>query len=380
VTLKAEGYYVNIHSTAFGAGEIRGQIVNQAPSEGEGEGEGGATFLGSHTAPDNVLIDGALLDQDGVADGPGIVNYTGTEIEFAPIDFTAGSFFALPDENNNHINMTGPGAFTVVFTALEFDGATANQSYIGMYFDEQAPDSDDQVGIYITPDGGGGFSAFLNGAGPNATPTPESFAVTLPITTVLTRTESGVSATANGIDLGTSTRGGNTDLLYTRVLVETPGNRTGIAFSVSSIDITGVGIPDVNQGPAQTEQDASVSFRVVAGDSVCFDVTNPGTAGTGDFTWTFDDGSGAVTLEGVVDGQLCFEPLTEADAGTYVASFDDGDAAKGENTFTLILEVLPEGTAVPASTNWTLFITMLAVLLSGAALMYGRKKGLGAKG
>ncbi len=33
-----------------------------------------------------------------------------------------------------------------------------------------------------------------------------------------------------------------------------------------------------------------------------------------------------------------------------------------------------EGTSVPASTNWTLFITMLAIPLSGGALMYGRKK------
>jgi hypothetical protein len=137
----------------------------------------------------------------------------------------------------------------------------------------------------------------------------------------------------------------------------------------------------ITPGAGGTEQDASVAYRAVAGDSVCYDVTNPGTAGPGDFTWTFDDGTGAVTLEGVVDGQLCFNPLTEADAGTYVASFDDGDeAAKVGNTFTLVLEVLPEGTPVPASTNWTLFITMLAVLLSGAALMYGRKKGLGAKG
>jgi hypothetical protein len=132
-------------------------------------------------------------------------------------------------------------------------------------------------------------------------------------------------------------------------------------------------------GGGETEQDASVSYRAVAGDSVCYDVTNPGTAGPGDFTWTFDDGTGAVTLEGEEDGQLCFEPLTEADAGTYVASFDDGDPAKVPNTFTLVLDVLPEGTAVPASTNWTLFITMLALLLSGAALMYGRKKGLSAK-
>jgi hypothetical protein len=130
-------------------------------------------------------------------------------------------------------------------------------------------------------------------------------------------------------------------------------------------------------GGGGTEQDASVAYRAVAGDSVCYDVTNPGTAGPGDFTWTFDDGTGAVTLEGEEDGQLCFEPLTEADAGTYVATFDDGDeAAKVGNTFTLVLDVLPEGTPVPASTNWTLFITMLAVLLSGAALMYGRKKRL----
>jgi hypothetical protein len=102
-------------------------------------------------------------------------------------------------------------------------------------------------------------------------------------------------------------------------------------------------------------------------------VTNAGTAGAGEFTWTFDDGSGAVTLEGEEDGQICFNPLTEAHAGTYVASFDDGDeAVKVANTFTLALEVLPEGTAVPASTNWTLIITMLAIALS-AGIFFGRK-------
>jgi hypothetical protein len=118
------------------------------------------------------------------------------------------------------------------------------------------------------------------------------------------------------------------------------------------------------------EQDASLNLRGVAGASQCFDVTNAGTAGSGDFTWTFDDGSGAVTVDGLVDGQICFNPLTEADAGTYVASFDDG--AKVGNTFTLILEVLPEGTAVPASTNWTLLITILAIALS-AGTFFGRK-------
>ena len=153
-----------------------------------------------------------------------------------------------------------------------------------------------------------------------------------------------------------------------------------MSISYTSIEVTGVGTADVNQGPEGTEQNASVSIRAVAGDSVCYDVTNPGTAGPGDFTWTFDDGTGAVALEGELDGQLCFDPLTEADAGTYVASFDDGDeAVKVANTFTLVLEVLPEGTAVPASTNWTLVITMFAILLSGATLMYGRKKGLSAK-
>jgi hypothetical protein len=114
------------------------------------------------------------------------------------------------------------------------------------------------------------------------------------------------------------------------------------------------------------ELNASLNLRGVAGTTDCYDVTNAGTAAPGDFTWTFDDGSGPVTLEGEVDGQICFDPLTEADAGTYVASFNDGE--KVENTFTLVLEVLPEGTPVPASTNWTLFITMLAILLSGAAL------------
>jgi hypothetical protein len=146
-----------------------------------------------------------------------------------------------------------------------------------------------------------------------------------------------------------------------------------VTFTVASED----GMLGGGGGDGGTEQDASVAYRAVAGDSVCYDVTNPGTAGPGDFTWTFDDGSGAYLLEGEEDGQLCFEPLTEADAGTYVASFNDG--SKADNTFTLVLEVLPEGTAVPASTNWTLFITMLAVLLSGAALMYGRNRGLGAK-
>jgi hypothetical protein len=121
------------------------------------------------------------------------------------------------------------------------------------------------------------------------------------------------------------------------------------------------------EGP---EQDAESSFRAVAGASVCYDVTNAGDAAPGSFTWTFDDGTGAVALAGVVDGQLCFNPLTEADAGTYVAMFEDG--SKVANTFTLVLEVLPEGTAVPASTNWTLLITILAIALS-AGTFFGRK-------
>jgi hypothetical protein len=197
-----------------------------------------------------------------------------------------------------------------------------------------------------------------------------------------TITTSAVDALKAVLDLGSSALDADA-IMYPRLFFFDPNGASvpGTSMTVSLAQLSGPSVPDVNL-PEGTEQDASASHRGVAGDSVCYDVTNPGTAGPGDFTWTFDDGQGGgpVALDGEVDAQLCFDPLTEADAGTYVASFDDGDeAVKVANTFTLVLEVLPEGTAVPASTNWTLIITMLAILLSGATLMYGRKKGLSAK-
>ena len=42
-----------------------------------------------------------------------------------------------------------------------------------------------------------------------------------------------------------------------------------------------------------------------------------------------------------------FEPITEADAGTYSVTYDDGEVAKTEIVLTIALDVLPAGNELP---------------------------------
>ncbi len=58
-----------------------------------------------------------------------------------------------------------------------------------------------------------------------------------------------MSATANGADLGSLSVPSDTEGLFARVFFENVTGREGISASLSTIEATGVGIPDVNQGP-----------------------------------------------------------------------------------------------------------------------------------
>ncbi len=90
------------------------------------------------------------------------------------------------------------------------------------------------------------------------------------------------------------------------------------------------------QGGVVTEE----SFTAVLGGSICFTVQNPGTAGDGDFTWTFTpQGGGSSTVLPAEDTEtVCLVSVGYADAGTYVASFDDGSKAPATFTVTLSIE------------------------------------------
>ena len=358
---------------------------------------GTATYVGTHTASD------ARIGDSAPSEGNMVVEYAGATINFSADGSNSGQRF--PDGAGGLISFgTSDFVITLVIesaTLPDFNLAPiayaiyANQGDAGTFGGARA-DTPNNAGTtdawaYLTNDDGTYTIAGSRALYPDLTLDSPNITspVTFPVTLTIERSDStnitisAVDAAKAVLDLGTSTVDA-ADIMYPRLFFFDPNGASdpGTSMSISLAQLSGDSVPDVNL-PEGTEQNASVSSRVVAGDSKCFDVTNPGTAGVGEFTWTFDDGQGGgpVALAGELDGQLCFEPLTEAHAGTYVATFDDGDeAVKVANTFTLVLEVLPEGTPVPASTNWMLFITMLAILLSGAALMYGRKKGLNAKG
>ncbi len=268
------------------------------PSGGSG---GTATYLGTHTES-AVQIDGALLVQDGVALGPGVVNYTGGLIVMSPLNFNAGSFFALPDNSNNPIQSTGAGSITAVFTALDFDGSPANGSKIGIYYDEVAPASDNQKFVTITPDGSGAFFAGLVSGSGDAGTTP----VSLPITIVLTRSAGQMSATANGADLGSITVPGDTEALFARVFFENVSGREGVSASLSSIVVEGVGIPNVNLGPPQP----TVSISRVGAVDEAF------TSGTAEWTVSFSEAMANVTAD---DFAAALTGDAAADAPTIIA-------------------------------------------------------------
>ncbi len=71
VTLKAGNYYVNIHTIAFGAGEIRGQINPPVDTDADGLIDGVETDTGTYNSPSDTGTDpnDPDSDDDGVPDG-----------------------------------------------------------------------------------------------------------------------------------------------------------------------------------------------------------------------------------------------------------------------------------------------------------------------
>ena len=231
---------------------------------------GTATYLGTHTASD-VQIDGADFLDLGAGFGPSLVTYTGGLIVFETIDPGVFSGVQLPDSLGNAIELTGDGTYTVVIDSIDIADMSADADFLGFYLDETGANTS-QVFFGITPDGSGGWNAGLGG--PDAVNTPGNQGpMTLPATVVLTRTGAVITATVNGTDLpATVTLVDPAVAHFTRVYFN--GGSSPI-IRYTSIEVTGVGIPDVNQpmGPTAT----------IARDQVV--------------DWAFTNGSGSWTVE-----------------------------------------------------------------------------------
>lgn len=92
---------------------------------------------------------------------------------------------------------------------------------------------------------------------------------------------------------------------------------------------------------AQLPTETTVVRNVVEGSDVTLTVPYPGTAGDGDFTWTFTPAGGGApqVLAGENDATLFLENVQSSDSGSYVASYDNG-AAKVAATYTVTLNVV----------------------------------------
>jgi hypothetical protein len=126
------------------------------------------------------------------------------------------------------------------------------------------------------------------------------------------------------------------------------GASTYVAFRYTSTGIAGgegrvwevdnIAVCGVPEGPGEPLDYAYVLGEL--GGEICMEVPRQGTAGNGDFAWTFtpDEGGAATPIVGETNGELCLTDLLYDQTGAYVATFDDG--AKAARTFTFNLTVV----------------------------------------
>jgi len=102
------------------------------------------------------------------------------------------------------------------------------------------------------------------------------------------------------------------------------------------------------------------------GDDVCLTVPNPGTAGDGDFTWTYSPTlNGAETpIPDATNADYCLNNVPVSGTGFYRATFEDGSKIAQEVTFNL---VVTEVNTVPVAGVGGLAVLSIALVAAGMA-------------
>lgn len=343
---------------------------------------GTATYLGSDTASD-VQIDGTLLA--GFAIGPADVTYGGGTITIQAIDNTGFSGLQLPDSANNGIQLTGDGTFTVVIDSINFDAIAADAGFVGIYLDETGGTTS-QVFFGITPNGSGGLNAGLGIPGSDETVANQA-GFTLPATIVLTRVGANVSATVNSVDFGSVTMPNPAVAHFTRIYLE-PRSQGDPIVSFTSIEVDGVGIPNVNFTPPPVGPTVTIT-RDGAIDSAF-------TSGSATWSVEFSEDVQFVTdddFEIVTGGDAAFttgpdltvngpESYTVAvggvtgSAGSVTLNFLGNDVVSVETGLLApaVLGQLYTNVPLPAAKDWVLIL--MAVVLVLAATVVIRKRAL----
>ena len=344
--------------------------------------QGTATYLGTHTASD-VQIDGLGIFADAtVIYAGGTITITSSTLGF--------SGPRLPDNLNMDMHLTGDGTYTVVIDSINV-GTTMDTDHLGFYLDETTIDTS-QVWMGFTTDGGGGVTATLS-VGPTGSMDagdPANVArgpIMLPATVVLTRTGADVVVTIDAVPFGTATMLDAAVDHIPRFFDEGPGDGS---ISVSSIVVTGVGIPDVNAptgptGPTVTiTRDGAIDSAFITGNGTWsvefsedvqfvtdddFEIT---TGGDGAFT------SGpTVTANGPASYTVAVGGVTASPGpGSIALNFLGGDVASID---TDLLASAAGGQSytnfpLPAAKTWGL--VFLGAVLALAAAVLVRKKAL----
>ena len=113
-------------------------------------------------------------------------------------------------------------------------------------------------------------------------------------------------------------------------------------------------------GPAITP---SAAFAI---DGKYFSLTAPAGA-VGDYVWNKDGGAALPTTTATLE----FDPITEADAGSYSVTYDDG--SKAPVVLTLGVDVLPAGNEVPLTGLLGLGLLAGACALGGSSVIRRKK-------
>jgi len=122
------------------------------------------------------------------------------------------------------------------------------------------------------------------------------------------------------------------------------------------------------EGEGEGDPDPVFNYTAQVGDDVTFTVPNPGTAGPGDFVWTFTPQSGGGTQTLTENGaSLSINEVIQSDSGTYIATYDNG--ANAISTFTAILTVV---NSLPATSS--LALAAIAAALGSLGVLTSRAK------
>ena len=156
---------------------------------------------------------------------------------------------------------------------------------------------------------------------------------------------------------------------------------SGEDIVVSNVKLSGPGIVDTNAAPPESDDVTCGSGECVvpavpsikpssafAIDGKNFSLTAPSGAIDG-YVWQKNGGAALPTTTAVLE----FAPITAADAGTYMVTYDDGEAAKVEIVLTIGVDVLPAGNELPLSGLLGLGLLTGACALGGTSILRRKK-------